>query len=90
MASFSRFGEPSKALKKTDPSLIVNTGLLCFDDPIPLPSGRQLITLQDVATYVMKLPKADQNLPEGVSTSICKTASPRLEGKVSQRINILF
>jgi hypothetical protein len=35
-----------------------------FDDPIPLPRGRQLATLQDAATYVMKLPKAEQNLPE--------------------------
>jgi hypothetical protein len=31
-----------------------------FDEPIPLPGGRQLITLQDAANYIMKLPKADQ------------------------------
>src|SRR5258708_3070779 len=35
-----------------------------FDDPIPLPRGRQLVTLQDAASYIMKLPKAEQNLPE--------------------------
>jgi hypothetical protein len=35
-----------------------------FDDPIPLPRGRQLVTLQDAATYIMKLPKVEQNLPE--------------------------
>jgi hypothetical protein len=29
-----------------------------FDDPIPLPNGRQLITLRDAADYIMKLPKA--------------------------------
>jgi hypothetical protein len=32
-----------------------------FDDPIPLPSGRQLVTLKDAAGYIMKLPKAEQN-----------------------------
>ena len=31
-----------------------------FDDPIPLPRGRQLVTLKDAADYVMKLPKAEQ------------------------------
>ena len=35
-----------------------------FDDPIPLPRGRQLLTLKDAADYVMKLPKADQEAPE--------------------------
>jgi hypothetical protein len=35
-----------------------------FDDPIPLPRGRQLVTLQDAAAYIMKLPKADRDLPE--------------------------
>jgi len=33
-----------------------------FEDPIPLPRGRQLVTLQDAATFIMKLPKAEQNL----------------------------
>jgi hypothetical protein len=35
-----------------------------FDDPIPLPGGRQLVTLEDAAAYNMKLPKADQDLEE--------------------------
>jgi hypothetical protein len=35
-----------------------------FEDPIPLPRGRQLVTLQDAASYIMKLPKADQNAAE--------------------------
>jgi hypothetical protein len=34
-----------------------------FDDPIELPRG-QLVTLQDAASYIMALPKAEQNLPE--------------------------
>jgi hypothetical protein len=32
-----------------------------FDDPIPLPRGRQLVTLKDAADYIMNLPKAEQN-----------------------------
>jgi hypothetical protein len=35
-----------------------------FDDPIPLPDGRQLVTLKDAGTYIMKLPKAEQNARE--------------------------
>jgi hypothetical protein len=30
-----------------------------FDDPIPLPKGRQLVTLKDAARYIQKLPKAE-------------------------------
>src|SRR3981189_1854551 len=29
-----------------------------FDDPIPPPRGRQLVTLEDAGNYIMKLPKA--------------------------------
>jgi len=35
-----------------------------FEDPIPLPRGRQLVILQDAADYIMKLSKADRELPE--------------------------
>jgi hypothetical protein len=35
-----------------------------FDDPIPLPRGRQLVTLEDAAGYIMKLPRAEQQLEE--------------------------
>jgi hypothetical protein len=35
-----------------------------FEDPIPLPRGRQLVTLKDAADYIMKLPKVEQNLAE--------------------------
>jgi hypothetical protein len=31
-----------------------------FDEPIPLRGGRQLVTLQHAADYIMKLPKAAQ------------------------------
>jgi hypothetical protein len=35
-----------------------------FDDPIVLPDGRQLTTLEDAAMYVQKLPRAEQQLHE--------------------------
>src|SRR5467141_5040356 len=35
-----------------------------FDDPIPLPRGRQLVTLKDATNYIQKLPKAEQDLDE--------------------------
>jgi len=30
-----------------------------FDDPIPLPRGRQLVTLKDAGNYITKLPKSE-------------------------------
>ena len=35
-----------------------------FDDPIALPSGRQLVTLKDAGTYITTLPKAVCAAPE--------------------------
>jgi hypothetical protein len=35
-----------------------------FDDPIPLPRSRQLVTLQDAGTYITKLPKSEHTAPE--------------------------
>lgn len=35
-----------------------------FEDPIPLPDGRQFLTLRDAATYITKLPKAEHSAPE--------------------------
>jgi hypothetical protein len=35
-----------------------------FDEPIPLPRGRQLVTLQDAGTYITKLPKAEHEARE--------------------------
>ena len=42
-----------------------------FDDPIPVPDGRQLLTLKDAASYIMKLPKAEQNLEEWQTATGC-------------------
>jgi hypothetical protein len=35
-----------------------------FDEPIPLPRGRQLVTLKDAGTFITKLPKAEHEAPE--------------------------
>jgi hypothetical protein len=35
-----------------------------FDEPIPLPGGRELVTLKDAGTYITKLPKAEHEAPE--------------------------
>jgi len=35
-----------------------------FEDPIPLPNGKKLVTLRDAADYIMSLPKSESNLPE--------------------------
>jgi hypothetical protein len=35
-----------------------------FDEPIPLPCGRQLVTLEDAGTYITKLPKAEHEAVE--------------------------
>jgi hypothetical protein len=42
-----------------------------FDDPIPLPRGRQLSTLKDAADHIMKLPRAEQNLTEWQTAISC-------------------
>jgi hypothetical protein len=35
-----------------------------FDDPIPLPRGRQLVTLEDAGNYITKLPKVEHEAAE--------------------------
>jgi hypothetical protein len=35
-----------------------------FDDLIPLPDGRQLVTLGDAGNYITKLPKAKHEAAE--------------------------
>ena len=42
-----------------------------FDDPIPLPRGRQLVTLRDAARYIIKLPKAERELPQWETAIEC-------------------
>jgi len=35
-----------------------------FDEPIPLPRGRQLVTLEDAGKHITKLPKAEHEARE--------------------------
>ena len=35
-----------------------------FEDPIPLPRDRRLVTLKDAGNYITKLPKAEHSAPE--------------------------
>ena len=35
-----------------------------FDEPIPLPKGRKLLTLKDAGSYITKLPKLEHDAPE--------------------------
>jgi hypothetical protein len=35
-----------------------------FDDPIPLPRGRELVTLEDAGKYIIKIPKAEHEASE--------------------------
>jgi hypothetical protein len=35
-----------------------------FEDPIPTPDGRKLVTLRDAANYITNLPKKESDLPE--------------------------
>jgi hypothetical protein len=35
-----------------------------FEEPIPLPKGRRILTLMDAGDYVTKLPEAEHTAPE--------------------------
>ena len=44
---------------------MTDNGWQCkFEDPIPLPGGRILITLRDAADYITSLPKKETDLPD--------------------------
>ena len=35
-----------------------------FEDPIPLPDGRELVTFRDAADYITSLPEKETDLPD--------------------------
>jgi hypothetical protein len=55
-------------MAKSRAGTIRGKNLVCwnraFEDPIDLPRGRQLVTLQDAGNYISKLPKAEHSAPE--------------------------
>jgi hypothetical protein len=61
-----------------------------FDDPILL-DGRELLTLRDAADFIMKLPKAEQDLEEWQTATGCLIGAA--EGKdfvMHARIGVLL
>lgn len=42
-----------------------------FYDPIELPGRKPLVTLRDAAQYVLKLPKAERDLPQWATAIKC-------------------
>ena len=57
-----------------------------FEDPIPLPKGRQLLTLKDAADYIMKLPKKESDLPEWQTAIevllLCSRGGPTMMARI--------
>jgi hypothetical protein len=43
---------------------LTRAGSASFEDPIPLPGGRKLVTLRDAADYITGLPKKESDLLE--------------------------
>ena len=39
-----------------------------FDESIPIPRGREFVTLKDAGNYITKLPKAEHQAPEWQAT----------------------
>jgi hypothetical protein len=61
-----------------------------FEDPISLPSGRQLVTLKDAANYIMMLPKAEQKLAQWqAATEALIMAAERRGPLMHARIGVL-
>ena len=51
-----------------------------FEDPIPLPKDRSLVTLKDAADDITKLPKAEQNKPEWQTAVHCLISATETGG----------
>jgi hypothetical protein len=51
-----------------------------FEDPIDLPNGRKLVTLQDAGNYITQLPKAEHIRPNACrrASSLDRTALAEL------------
>src|SRR3982074_3251875 len=55
-----------------------------FDEPIKPPKGKPLVTLKDAADYIMKLPKAEQNLEEWQTATSCLIMAAEDRGPLMQ------
>jgi hypothetical protein len=57
-----------------------------FEDPIPLPGNRKLLTLKDAADYITKLPKKEADLPEWQTAIevllLCSRGGPTMMARI--------
>ena len=61
-----------------------------FEDPIPLPDGRTLLTLREAADYITKLKKSEQKLNEWQTAIHCLIgAAEGCEPVIHARIGVL-
>jgi hypothetical protein len=51
-------------VEKNGLSTLLPEAVSRFAEPIPLPGGRELVTLRDAAHYITGLPKAEHDAPE--------------------------
>jgi hypothetical protein len=56
-----------------------------FDDPIQLPRGRSLVTLEDAGNYITKLPKAKHEAPEWLAAMEALILVAESDGPTSLR-----
>jgi hypothetical protein len=59
-----------------------------FDDPVPVGRGRQLVTLEDAASYIQKLPKAEHDLQEWLAAIealilVAETGGPTMLARIA-------
>ena len=61
-----------------------------FDEPIPLPRGRQLVTLEDAGRYITRLPKAEHGAQEWLAAMEALILVVELDGPTMMaRIGIM-
>jgi hypothetical protein len=61
-----------------------------FESPIPLPDGRELVTLRDAADYVRRLPKSEHDKPHWqTATDILIKAAEGRDFLMHARIGML-
>ena len=57
-----------------------------FEEPIPLPDGRELLTLKDAADYITRLPKKESALPEWQTAIevllLCSRGGPTMMARI--------
>jgi hypothetical protein len=59
-----------------------------FEDPIPLPRGRYLVTLEDAGNYITKLPKAVHEAEEWQAAIRIAWRTNLLKAGVSRLIDV--